>query len=71
MWEMLRPFAWSALRHGVTAGAAYLAVRYGIQIDDATANGISSAALQGIDIGAAALAGALSSVATTAAKKNK
>jgi hypothetical protein len=68
MWDFVRPFAWSALRHGVTAGGAYLAAK-GIFIDEATANGVSNAAMQGLDILAVGAIGAGTSVFTSLFKR--
>lgn len=67
MWDFIRPFAWSAIRHGVTTAAAYLAAK-GILVDDATVNGVSTVAMQGVDLLVAGGLGATASVATSALK---
>lgn len=62
MWELFRPFVWSFVRHGVLVGTAYVAAKTGVQLDDATVNGISAAALQGTDLLVAAAGGVTGSV---------
>lgn len=57
MWEFFRPFVWSFVRHGVLVGAAYVAAKTGVQLDEATQNGLSVAALQGTDLLVAAAGG--------------
>lgn len=49
LWALVRPYVWSALRHGIVTGAALMAAKTGVQLDDATVNGLAGAALQSID----------------------
>lgn len=57
LWGFARPYVWSFVRHSVLTGAAYVAAKTGVQIDDATVNGLSVVALQGSDLLVAAAGG--------------
>ena len=69
MWNLARPFAWSALRHGVTAGVAFLAAK-GILVDETTANSVSTVAMQGLDLLVAGGVAAGASVFTSLFKRS-
>lgn len=57
MWNLVRPFVYSAIRHGAVSLAAVLVAKTGIHVDEATVNGLSGMALNGLDLGVAALGG--------------
>lgn len=67
-YDMVRPFLWSGIRHAVTAGVAFVAAK-GILVDEATANGAASVAMQAVDFLVAGGVGGIASVATSFFKK--
>lgn len=68
IWLTLRPYVYSAIRHGVVTGAVYITAKTGVQLDDGMVNGVAGAALSGVDTLVASGAGALGGVLTNALK---